>query len=260
VYWHLYRSFRVLLSVTPRSLRLICFRDGKHLPIAGRRVRRAALVTSGLAFAVLLILTYFKTTAPGSLAPDPAELHRLLFQAAKPVSALERRLAAADTPLGTGPLVTTGTSMESPFYGQSLKAAELSERDGERLALLDWIRSGANRAAYDKDDYALARLIEFEAITPQFVHAVRGAGDGKNTRVRVRSIMNKRCVSCHHEDGEDTARLIPFDSYDAIAIYLRPENHADTARPWLLATIFSLLPLATTVGLAFSGSNAELGS
>jgi hypothetical protein len=251
VYWHLYHRLCVFLSVTPRSPRLICFRLGENVPIADSRILPLALMTSGLAFAVLLILTYFKTTAPGSLAPDAAELHRLIFQAAKPVSALERRLAAADTPLGTGPLVTAGTTMESPFYGQSLTAAELSRRDGERRALLDWIRSGANRAAYDADDYALARPAEIEAVTPQFVHATSGAGDCKTQRVRIRAIINERCVSCHHEDGEDTARLLPFDSYEAIAIYLRPEDNADGARPWLLASLFSFLPLATIVGLTF---------
>jgi len=209
------------------------------------------ILTASASYLALFITTYFKTTAPGSLAPDLVELHRLLFQAAKPVSALERRLAAADTPLGTGPLVTMGTSIESPFYGLSLTADERVERDGERLALLDWIRSGANRAAYDADDYALAQPSEITAITPQFIRVVSGAGDYNTTRVRIRSIINERCVNCHHEDGEDTARLIPFDSYDAIAIYLRPEDNADGARPWLLATVLSLLPLATIVGLTF---------
>src|SRR3954463_1759633 len=97
------------------------------------------LVFAGAAYLVLLAATYLKATAPGSLAPDPAEVHRLLFDAARPISALERRLTAADTPLGVGPLITKGTSRESPFYGQSLTPAELAGRDGERLALLDWI-------------------------------------------------------------------------------------------------------------------------
>ena len=210
------------------------------------------LAVAGAAYFMLAAVTYFKATAPGSLAPDLAEVHRLFFQTARPSSALERRLAAADTPLGTGPLITTGTSMESPFYGQSLTVAELAERDGERLALLDWIRSGAHRAAYDGDDYAFGRPAVTIALTPQFVRTASGAGDRENTRVRIRSIINERCVNCHHEDGDDTARLIPFDSYDAIAVYLRPENHADTARPWLLASLFSLLPLAALVGLAVS--------
>ena len=233
-----------------------------------RRLSVPLLATAGLAYIVVLAATYFQATAPGSLAPNPAELRRLLFQAARPISALERRLAAADTPLGAGPLITMGTSMESPFYGQSLTAAERAGRDGERLALLDWIRSGASRAAYERDDYVIMSSAASPAFTPQFLVAdmskigVASATTDSSApvRVRIRSIFNQRCVNCHHADGDDTARLIPFDSYESIAVYLRPETHADRARPWLIATILSLFPLATLAGLTvfWSPSSAHL--
>ena len=48
-------------------------------------------------------------------------------------------------------------------------------------------------------------------------------------RVRIRSLINERCVTCHNEDGDDTARLVPFDTYESIARYLRPGNHMPMA-------------------------------
>ena len=71
-------------------------------------------------------------------------------------------------------------------------------------------------------------------------------------RIRIRSLINERCVNCHHEDGDDTARLIPFDSYQAIALYLRPETHADSGRPWLVSALLGLFPLALLAASALS--------
>ena len=77
----------------------------QKLNLTTRRLLAALLATAGLAYGALLVTTYVKTTAPSSLSPDLGELRRLLYQAAKPISAMERRLEASDTPLGTGPLI-----------------------------------------------------------------------------------------------------------------------------------------------------------
>src|SRR5439155_14352385 len=90
-----------------------------NLPSMSRHLFAALLATCGLAYAALLVTTYLMTTAPSSLAPDLGELQRLLFVAARPVSAMERRLAASDIPLGAGPLISSGIAMPIPFTGQS---------------------------------------------------------------------------------------------------------------------------------------------
>src|SRR5205823_7527325 len=79
-------------------------------------------------------------------------------------------------------------------------------------------------------------------------------------RVRIRSLINERCVSCLNDEGDDTARLVPFDNYQSIALYLRPETHADGGRAWLLAALVSLFPLAALVGSAFAFTNHPLAT
>ncbi len=219
----------------------------------------ALLATAGLGYSALLVTTYLKTTAPSSLSPDLGELHRLIYRAARPISAMQRRLEASDTPLGTGPLITGGTSMASVFtpelseLSKGLTADELAQREGERQALLDWIRTGASRTAYELDDYSLTNQACGNSITQEFLVCETSATSGSAPpRVRIRSLINERCVNCHHEDGDDTARLIPFDSYRAIRLYLRPETHADSSRPWLIAALLGLFPLAALAASATS--------
>ena len=194
----------------------------------------------------LLVVTYLHTTPPSALAPELADLNRLLYRTERPVSPMERRLEASDTPLGAGPLIsgpsasgvnssiltTNDSSMRFAFtdpsdgQAKSLTAAELAEREGERQALLDWIRSGASQAAYARDDYRLSSSAASKTITPAFlVDSTSVATDPSPPRVRIRSLINERCVTCHNEaDGDDTARLVPFDTYDAIARYLVPDS------------------------------------
>ncbi len=237
----------------------------RELSLPIRQLFAALLAAAGLAYLVIVAATYLKTTPPSSLSPDLNELHRLLFIAARPICAMERRLAASDTPLGTGPLISAGASMSAVFSGGSnelanhLSETELARRDGERRALLDWIRSGASQTAYERDDYQLTNRAEVTFFTPQFIVHEASATDATDPlRVRIRSIVNERCVNCHHEEGDDTARLIPFHDYPSIALYLRPETHADTARPWLLAALLSLFPLAALTATTFAFTSYPL--
>jgi hypothetical protein len=218
------------------------------LPATTRRVLAGILLAAGLAYGILLATTFFQTAAPSQMVPDLAEIKRLLFPSAKPISPLERRLVMSDTPLGTGPLITGQTGRMPP-----LNESEALQREGDRQALLDWIRSGASRTSYEQDDHTLTQAVSSSSITPKFL---RDEGDCANSsarrHLRVRSLFQERCLSCHAEDGDDTARLIPFDSYDAIARYLIPESHGDTGRAWLFASLALLFPLAGVGGLTFA--------
>jgi hypothetical protein len=223
------------------------------------------LAAAGLAYGALLVATYFKATPPGALGPDLRELDRLLFRVGRPVSPMQRRLEAADTPLGAGPLIGSSAAVEegmrfafkvrSDAASTPLTAAEIAEREGERQALLDWIRNGADRAAYEADDYPLRHFPPGLPLTPDFVVRAAGGRVFGPPRVRLRSLINERCVTCHHEDGDDTARLIPFDSYAAIARYLAPEDHGNGGRVWVVAALAALFPLAAVAGFAFVGTS-----
>src|SRR5262245_3031896 len=109
----------------------------QQLPRMTHRIFAAILAAIGVAYSALLVVTYLQTTAPSSLGPDLSELDRLLFHASRPISPMERRLEAADTPLGTGPLISGPASMPLPFSNRlhandtPLSATELAEREGE---------------------------------------------------------------------------------------------------------------------------------
>src|SRR5262245_46460064 len=138
----------------------------RQLPLTRRYTLAGLLIVAGVTYGALLVATYLQTTPPSALGPRLAELKGLLFADEKPVSPMERRLEAADTPLGTGPLISGESAGEKSMrfafgeqsgdLGRALTKDELAQREGERMALLDWIRGGASRTAYERDDYIVS--------------------------------------------------------------------------------------------------------
>jgi hypothetical protein len=142
-----------------------------------------------------------------------------------------------------------------------MTATDLTQREAERQALLDWIRSGANRSAYERDNHAVADPVLVSLITPELLIREPSATNASAVpHVRIRTLINERCLSCHNDDGDDTARLIPFDTYDSIARYLIPDDHTARARVWLLAAILSLFPLAIFAAPAFALTSHPLAA
>ena len=247
-----------------------------QLPLSTRHLLAAILAVAGLSYAALLVATYLQTTASAALGPDLSELDRLLFHAARPISPMERRLEASDTPLGSGPLISgqhttagplrvlvgrpsmrTKQSAEWIELTQGMNdeelAALIAEREGERQALLDWIRLGASRVAYERDDHVVTNPAVVATMTPAFLCSEgRQPATTNLPHVRIRSLVNERCVGCHCDDGDDTARLIPFDSYEGIARWLIPDAHERAARPWLMVALALLFPLAALASSAFA--------
>lgn len=85
----------------------------------------------------------------------------------------------------------------------------VAEREGERLALLSRVRSGANKEEYDRDDHPLGPELLDQEITATFlVPAPEAPKPLLPRRVRIRALIAERCVTCHGESGrETTARL-----------------------------------------------------
>jgi hypothetical protein len=159
------------------------------------------------------------------------------------------------------------------------KDADLvKEREGERLALLDWVHTGAKEDEYTNNDHPLSRdLAEFpitkdyltvdaddKVVVPHHIqlktllknrcercHSPNVAGIAnqapldtyelvkaycepapgigqviKPERVKIRSIIQEKCVRCHSQErgGDERARNIPLDSYERVAAYCQPDH------------------------------------
>src|SRR5262249_22615916 len=159
---------------------------------------------------------------PGALLPGPEEVERV-YSGKKPVSQVERLLESTE-----GNLNGEGT-MRPAFTDQSRDWQEVTrdrtpeglrhltaEREGERLALLSWVRAGAPRGDYDADDHALGPELQGQEITPDFLVPATPPGTPAGAqRVRIRTLIARRCVDCHSANGRrELARLVPLDSYE----------------------------------------------
>jgi hypothetical protein len=85
------------------------------------------------------------------------------------------------------------------------------EREGERNALLAWLRSDAakRKAAYETDAFPLPAELNGKPITPDYV-------EGKV--VKVKTLLEDRCVRCHSKDGEQSD--FPLETYDELLKYI----------------------------------------
>jgi hypothetical protein len=219
-----------------------------------------SLAAAASGYCTLLIATYLQLTSPSALLPDLRELDRLLFSTATPVSQIERLLEASTGEMNRGGTMRPAFTDQSAGWDALTKpmtadelAALAAEREGERLALLDWVRSGASQAAYDQDDYPLANPSAVTQITANYLLlGDRAAGTNPPPRVRIRTLLADRCVTCHGENGRhDTARFITLDSYERIEAHLRPETTHNAGRIWLIAALIGLYPLAAVTEPTF---------
>jgi hypothetical protein len=172
------------------------------------------------------------------MVPDLSIAEAALFGfAKKPVSPIERLLESTDGPMnGSG-------SMRPAFFQESVgwaaltenmtdeqRATLIKEREGERLAMLDWVRSGASRDSYERDNHGGAKI---------------------------KTIINDRCASCHSEEGRnDKARWFPLDAYEKLEPYCQPESIQRPRPKWLFAAILLLVPLALFIAPIFNRTSS----
>ena len=224
----------------------------RECSVAIRRLTAASLTTIAVAYVALLFVTYLKLTPSRSLLPDADGVGRLLFGGPPPVSRMQRLIESTEGPMSRGGTMRpafTDQSLDWEALTQSLsaeqKAAILANREGERLAILDWLRSGAPREAYESDRY-LSAAADVQQITGDYIlnAASDKAAPPLSTVVRLRTLLRDRCVTCHGENGRhDIARFIELDTYDRLLPHLQAEPEDTTGRGWLLTSLLALFPL-----------------
>lgn len=209
----------------------------RDLPLSSRLVVAAFLISAGFGYFSALVQLHFQGgTPPGEFLPGPKEaVGRYHGSTERPMSQFERLLESTE-----GSFNGSGT-MRPAFFEKSRSWRNLTqklspeqvqalreEREGERLALLDWVRSGAPQGAYDKDEYAVEDPVAAaHPITSNYV-LNDGAEKSAARRVKIQSLINDRCASCHVAEGSRDNNASPYqlDNYPKLTKYLTVEPRA----------------------------------
>jgi hypothetical protein len=239
----------------------------RDLPPAPRLVLAVFLVAVAAGYASALVQLHYQHAGPGRLLPGTADVRRA-YGGRPAVSTFERLLDTPDGPFGAAGTMAPAFTVRSRDWeeltrGQPPEALRLlsARREGERLALLDWVRGGADRGAYERDDHALGAGLAGLEMTPEFL--VRDARSGEPVsppRARVRSLIQARCVDCHSAAGRyEAARAVPLDSYEALRPYCAPSGRPGLSVERLAQTthahLFGFAVLYGLTGLLFSYSS-----
>jgi hypothetical protein len=211
------------------------------------------LATAAIGYLATASMAYLEVTSPASMWPDFKTLDRVFFGARKkPVSPIEGLLESTEGPMNSGGTMRPAFTTESTGWSdltENMSADEIAalttQREGERLALLEWVRSGADRTSYEADDFQIIDSAAARQITPSYLV-------NSSPYVRIRTLINDRCATCHSENGRnDKARSFPLDTYGNIQPHTVPEAIPAPRAPWLMAALLVLAPLALVSGAIF---------
>jgi hypothetical protein len=234
-----------MTSTTPETRLTV-----RDLPFAARLTLSLFLISVGIGYCSALVQLHFQHAKPGKFLPDGADaagkFHGPLGE--KPMSKIEQLLEAPENLklIGTGQMRTAFTvdcgrwkrdiekrassknSRRREATPEESKAAEKElrlEREGERLALLAWIRAGADKKEWDKDSYCPTGFGD-QPITEEYL--VTG-DDGKpleSRTVKIATLFKHRCIRCHVKEGSDRAAAanFPLETYEQILPYVRVQQ------------------------------------
>src|SRR5262249_45522780 len=120
---------------------------------------------------------------------------------------------------------------------------------------------GISREAYETDDFRWDDADAVLSITSAYLVPDHASDDQRERRVKIRSLVTDRCVTCHGEEGRhELARWIPLDTYEDIERHCRPEPNTVTGAKWLIAALVGLVPLGLVSGPVFYRTSTPLAA
>jgi hypothetical protein len=227
---------------SPRSLR--------DLPLPVRLVLAVFLASVGLGYLSALVQLRLQHGSAGHPVPT-GEDAVAAFHGRADMCQMERLLEAdAGKPFnGTGSMRRvfspgySGWKLEVLAIRQKqakldpgeAEAVVLRDREGERQALLAWIRSGCDRTAYEEDsfpiDAGLAEVLHLSEKEPWITADFLDRNERGEPCIHLQSIINTRCVTCHkgvsiqgRRSGNGGAARYPLTTYEEILPYCEKEK------------------------------------
>lgn len=228
----------------------------RDLPFTARVVIAVFLLSVGVGYLSALVQLHFQHAGPGQVVPTREDVIRHFHGSpGAKVSQLQKLIEAPDKGLpfnGTGSMSAAFFEKSNGWRGDVKKRPEAevrAEREGERQAVLAWLKAGLSEASWDAD--------RFELAAPTKLTAEFKAGD---QAVKIRSLWAERCGRCHMNDGDDAnAASYPLETLAQIQKYAKVdptggavslEKLAQSTHAHLLS--FSMLFGLTGLVIAFS--------
>jgi hypothetical protein len=248
------------------------------LTLAVRLTLAMFLISVGVGYLSALVNLHFQEASPGNLLPDESDVLRS-YRGTHKVSQFERLLLAHSSLPFNGQGQMRAAFMKSKAGGISkdmkkkaallkldltdakvqnkVEEAVLKDINGERLALIGWLRAGAPKEVYEQDQFKLEGKLAEVPLTPRFLEEV---AQGKEIVrfARVKSIIDSRCVRCHSEGVGGAGSQYSLTDYDDISHYTGIEKATGKSLSKLAMTThvhllsFSLLWGLTGLLLALS--------
>ncbi len=254
---------------SPRSITL------GELPLSARLTLAVFLLSVGIGYVSALVQLHFQHATPGDLLPSPEDAIRVFHgdTGGQQKSKIEQLLPEDYQ----GKKMNGSGQMTAAFYNRSEdykeaiaeRARELAkkqgakkpdqaikgaataevdlERNGERLAMIAWVRAGAKETEYNADNFPLPPEIEKLPITRTML--VEQNGEIAEPRaVKIQTLFHDRCANCHQDGGE--AQNYPLTNFPEIKKYVSAKTSEGMSMVKLAQTTHThLLGFAMLYGL-----------
>lgn len=236
-------------------------------PLPARIVVVCFLFSVGIGFVSALVNLHFQEAGPGKVLPDGEDVvrayhgepgktqleHLLTAPEALPFNGSGSMRAAFTEKKGGGlksamKAVAAERSLDLsiPAEAEHAKAEVLRRRDGERLALIAWIRSGGAEESYDDKGFELKGDLAKLPITKDYVVH----GEGGTVKVHLQAIVTDRCCRCHAKGVGGSGAKYPLETYEEVKDYLIPDvNQGKSLDHLALTTHVHLLAFSVLYGL-----------
>jgi hypothetical protein len=218
----------------------------RDLSLPVRLVLSAFLLAVGVGYAAALVQVHFQHPSKSSILPTAQETVEIFHGRPNTVSTLQRLIEASEQGVrfnGSGtmsPAFTTRSQGWKSAIRKRLEAEVRQEREGEKKALVAWLRAGAKRGPYGADAFPLPPDWGDQPVTARY---------RADNAVKIRSILNDRCARCHSPDGDPKAQNFPLMTYDHVAKYAKVNRGLMSEEKLIQSTHVHLLGFATLFGM-----------
>jgi hypothetical protein len=188
----------------------------RNLPLAPKLVLTVFLLSVGVGYVSAMVQLHFRQAGPtGEVLPTSEQVVKRFHGDPKDTkSRLEGILEGPrEGPFGKQNMVPAFFEKSGSSWEKKKDIpGEPERRDGERKALLAWVKAGALRSQFER--FPLPKDWGNQPISGKYLD------EEHSNQVKISSLVFNRCKHCHEEGGQAGAYLL--EKYEDIAKYAKP--------------------------------------